>query len=181
MIEYSDFIFCNKLEAIACSYYFHEELGIEHSDEDSLSNLSKIANGITSYQNQFKLEDRVRPRIMIITNSSEPVVVSIGPFRDHKICRFTQDTIDIDKNKLVDSNSAGDSFVGGFFAQIILMCEQKQQEGTVGNLVFSTEELQQAINAGNIMALQVLQRYGCTFPDTEEVRKAINDNRFVQG
>lgn len=89
MIEYSDFIFCNKLEAIACSYYFHEELGIEHSDEDSLSNLSKIANGITSYQNQFRLEDRKRPRIMIITNSADPVVVSIGPFKDHKICRFT--------------------------------------------------------------------------------------------
>lgn len=39
MIENSDFIFCNKMEAIACSQYFYKELGIEHSEDDSLENL----------------------------------------------------------------------------------------------------------------------------------------------
>ena len=49
MIEYSDFLFCNKMEAIACSQYFHEELGIKYSDDDSLENLKNIANGITKF------------------------------------------------------------------------------------------------------------------------------------
>lgn len=50
MIEYSDFLFCNKFEAIACSKYFHEDLGIEFSEDDSLENMKIIANGITAYK-----------------------------------------------------------------------------------------------------------------------------------
>lgn len=49
LIEYSDFIFCNKMEAIACSQFFHEDLNIEYSEEDTLDNLKIIANGITNY------------------------------------------------------------------------------------------------------------------------------------
>lgn len=85
MIEYADFIFCNKLEAIACSNYFHEELGIEFSNDEGLENLKNIANGITSYRSggdDFAKKKHIRPRIMIITNSGEPVVVSIGPYND---------------------------------------------------------------------------------------------------
>lgn len=121
MIEYADFLFCNKMEAIACSQHFHEDLGIEYSDDDSLENLIKIANSISSFDKNKTLKERVRPRIMIITNSGEPVIVSIGPYGDQKQNVFTKKVIDLDKEKLVDSNSAGDSFVGGFFAKIILI------------------------------------------------------------
>lgn len=49
MIDYADFLFCNKMEAIACSQFFHQDLGIEHSEDDTLENLIKIANSITSF------------------------------------------------------------------------------------------------------------------------------------
>ena len=130
MIEYADFIFCNKLEAIACSHWFHEELGIEYSEDETLENLVNIANGITGYQskaskdNCFPLQKN-RPRIMIITNSGEPVVVSIGAFRDQSQKSFTKSVLNIDKNLLVDSNSAGDSFVGGFFAKLCLILNER--------------------------------------------------------
>lgn len=84
MIENSDFIFCNKMEAIACSQYFYKELGIEHSEDDTLENLQNIANAITKYENKFTLKDKVRPRVMLITNSGEPVVVSVGPYKDQE-------------------------------------------------------------------------------------------------
>ena len=78
---------------------------------------------------------------MIITNSGEPVVVSIGPHGENKQICFTKRVIDIDKSKLVDSNSAGDSFVGGFFAKIILMLEQRKVDGVADDLSFTVEEL----------------------------------------
>lgn len=79
---------------------------------------------------------------------------------------------------MVDSNSAGDSFVGGFLAKIILILEQKKQEGIADDLIFTQDDLQQSINAGNIMALQVLQRYGCTFPEIDQIKQVIKDNQF---
>lgn len=78
---------------------------------------------------------------MIITNSDEPVVVSIGPYGDKKQQFFTKNVIDIEKSKLVDSNSAGDSFVGGFFAKIILILEERKVSGVVDDYIFSLEEL----------------------------------------
>lgn len=50
------------------------------------------------------------------------------------------------------SNPAGDSFVGGFFAKIILILEERKVSGVVDNYIFSLEELQEAVHAGNIMA-----------------------------
>ena len=75
---------------------------------------------------------------------------------------------------MIDSNSAGDSFVGGFFAKIILILEERKKLGLSNDLIFSTEELKHAVHAGNIIALQVLQRYGCTFPEHGEMKKIID-------
>lgn len=56
--------------------------------------------------------------------------------------------IPIPKEKLVDTNGAGDAFVGGFLAKVVL-----------GK---STEE---AVKAGNYAANAVIQRSGATTPD----------------
>lgn len=53
----------------------------------------------------------------------------------------------IPKEKLVDTNAAGDSFVGGF----------------VANLVFG-KDMAECIKAGNHAANVVIQRPGCSFP-----------------
>lgn len=51
------------------------------------------------------------------------------------------------KEKLVDTNGAGDAFVGGFLAQIV-----------------QDKSVEEAVRAGNYAANVVIQRSGCTFP-----------------
>jgi adenosine kinase len=56
--------------------------------------------------------------------------------------------IAVPKEKLVDTNGAGDAFVGGFLSQIVL-----------------GKDLVQAVKAGNFAANVVIQRSGATYPD----------------
>lgn len=175
MIDYADFLFCNKFEAIACSKYFHKELGIEWSEDDTYENLTNIAKAIANYN--LSSITRSRPRIMIITNSGEPVVCSISEFRDQPQISFTQDVIDIEKSKLLDSNSAGDSFVGGFLARLNIIIETRKADNN-DSTIFSKMELREAIHAGNLMACEVLQQYGCTFPSPEKFRALLQEKPF---
>ena len=56
--------------------------------------------------------------------------------------------IPVPKEKLVDTNGAGDAFVGGFLAKIVL-----------------GEGIADAVKAGNYAANAVIQRSGATCPD----------------
>lgn len=60
MISYSDFVFCNKDEALAGATYLKEDLGISDT-----SDLKLIARAIAGY----KKVNKQRPRVMVITNS----------------------------------------------------------------------------------------------------------------
>ncbi|KAG0599647.1 hypothetical protein M758_12G168600 [Ceratodon purpureus] len=80
-------------------------------------------------------------RIVVITQGLDPVVVA----DDGKICLFP--VVVLPKEKLVDTNAAGDSFVGGFLAQ----------------LVFG-KDMAECVRAGNYAANVVIQRPGCSFP-----------------
>lgn len=57
----------------------------------------------------------------------------------------------VPKEKLVDTNGAGDAFVGGFLSQLV-----------VG------KDLPECVRAGNYAANVVIQRSGATVPDTPE-------------
>jgi adenosine kinase len=59
----------------------------------------------------------------------------------------------IDKDLIVDTNGAGDSFVGGFLSQIV--------QGDIDG-----KSIETAIRAGIWLSGQVIQRNGCTFPET---------------
>jgi len=59
----------------------------------------------------------------------------------------THDVIKLPKDKLVDTNGAGDAFVGGFLSQIV-----------------AGKSIEQAVSAANFAANTVIQRSGCTFP-----------------
>lgn len=58
--------------------------------------------------------------------------------------------IPIAKEKLIDTNGAGDAFVGGFLAKIVM-----------------GEGIKEAVHAGNYAASVVIQRSGATCPDTK--------------
>ena len=82
-----------------------------------------------------------RPRVVVITQGSDPTVVAhLGKVSQYPV-------IPVPKDKLVDTNGAGDAFVGGFISQL-----------SVG------KDISECVRAGNYAANVVIQRSGCTFP-----------------
>lgn len=52
------------------------------------------------------------------------------------------------EEKIVDTNGAGDAFVGGFFAKL-----------------YEGKEMAECVNAGIALSREIVQRSGCTFPE----------------
>lgn len=63
---------------------------------------------------------------------------------------FTQEVPALEKDLIVDTNGAGDSFVGGFFSAFVL-----------------GKDLKGAIDMGNKLAGVVVQNSGCMFKGYE--------------
>ena len=152
MITYTDFLFCNRDEALMASRQLAVELEIEPAspiiDEvpDVEGKLKEVASNLAKFK---KLNDK--PRCVVITNSADPVCVS---YMDQT---FMVPVEQLDHSLLKDSNAAGDSFVGGFIAKICQMIEEKQSQN------FSPDEIKQAVLVGNSVARVVIQHYGCQF------------------
>lgn len=129
ILTMSDFIFCNKDEAIACAKYLHEEIGLDQSD---LTNLNEIAKSVAFYSKK----NCEKPRVVVITNSDHPVTVAVQHFsstisqgpdvEDNIAYNFTVKVGHVDKDLVVDSNGAGDSFVGGFIGKLCLIQESRK-------------------------------------------------------
>ena len=65
----------------------------------------------------FEKSNANRPRIVIITQGAEPTIVATcQPGQEATIELFPVDPID--HAKIIDTNGAGDSFVGAFFASL---------------------------------------------------------------
>ena len=60
--------------------------------------------------------------------------------------------------------------MGGFLAKVCLILKNK------GDQSLSRSELVEAVQAGNLMAGQVVQRYGCDFPKLEVLNRIIHQN-----
>ena len=86
-----------------------------------------------------------RARTVVITQGADPTIVAING----KVQRFP--ALLVPKEKLVDTNGAGDAFVGGFLSQLVC-----------------GKELSECVRAGNYCASIIIQRSGCTFPDKPE-------------
>ncbi|KAM7264236.1 hypothetical protein ACFE04_001919 [Oxalis oulophora] len=81
-------------------------------------------------------------RITVITQGPDPVIVA----EDGNVMKFP--VVLLPKEKLVDTNGAGDAFVGGFLSQMV-------QE----------KPIKDCVRAGNYAANIVIQKSGCTYPD----------------
>ncbi len=82
-----------------------------------------------------------RPRLVVITQGALPIVVAFkGVATEYPI-------IPIKPEAIVDTNGAGDAFVGGFLSQYV-----------------QGKSIEQSIKAANYAANTVIQRSGCTFP-----------------
>jgi len=86
-----------------------------------------------------------RKRTVVITQGADPTVVAInGMIKEYPI-------LALPKEKLIDTNGAGDAFVGGFLAAL--------SKGL---------NVEACCNAGAYAASVIVQNSGCTYPDKPE-------------
>ncbi|XP_060559716.1 uncharacterized protein LOC132719811 isoform X2 [Ruditapes philippinarum] len=128
VLPYADIIFGNETEAATFSK--ENELGTEKIPEIAL----KMA--------AMGKENKDKPRMVVITQGDLPVVVAY----EGKVEEFP--IIPIKSKDIVDTNGAGDAFVGGFLSQLV----QKKPLAT-------------CVKCGNYAANLVIQRSGCTVPE----------------
>jgi len=128
VIPYADIIFCNETEAET----FSEQNDLGTKD------LKEIASQIA---NMPKINTN-KPRTVVITHGSEPTVVAVG---SNEVRSFP--VISIKPEDIMDTNGAGDAFVGGYLSQLV-----------------KGKSMDACIAGGNWAANLIIQRSGCTFP-----------------
>lgn len=125
-LPYTDMIFSNELEAVA----FSKEHNFDTDD------MHEIALRISEWPKQ----NEKRGRVAVITQGKDPVLLA----RDGKVTEIPVNKLDAEQ--IVDTNGAGDAFVGGFLAQLAL-----------------GKPLEVCVQCGSYAAQQIIQRHGCTF------------------
>ena len=96
---------------------------------------------IAQYLADLPKINKNRSRIVVITQGGDPTIV----IKDGQILEFP--VIPIKPEDIVDSNGAGDAFVGGFLSQYV-----------------QGKPLERCIAAGNFVANTVIQRNGASYP-----------------
>lgn len=125
---YVDILFGNEQEAEA----FSKEQNLGTTD------IAEIALCIS----KLPKENKSRSRIVIITQGNDAVICA----KDGEITKYP--AIVIPAEEIVDTNGAGDAFVGGFLAQYV-------QE----------QPLDVCINCGIYAATEVIKQSGCSLPE----------------
>jgi adenosine kinase len=90
---------------------------------------------------EFPKENKARRRIVIFTQGGNQTIVCLNG----EISRFFPTPLN--KSEIIDTNGAGDSFVGGFLSRFI-------QE----------KPLEECIAAGHYCASECIKQSGCVFP-----------------
>ena len=126
VLPYADFVFGNESEAAA--------YGAAHGLEGK--SVADVALFIAA---GAKVNAR-RPRIVVITQGKDATIVATnGTVHEVAVPAIASE-------KIVDTNGAGDAFVGGFLA-----------------LIAQDKPVDEAVHAGHFAAGHVIQRSGCTF------------------
>ena len=128
-LPYTDILFGNEAETWAFS----------QAMDYGVTDLKKIARKLES----FPKVNKNRPRIVIVTQGPNPVLLCRdGTVTEHEIWPFA------DGETILDTNGAGDAWVGGFLSQLVL-----------------GRTIEQCVDGGNYAAHVVILRSGCTYPE----------------
>eukprot|EP00937_MAST-01D_sp_MAST-1D-sp2_P004441 g4441.t1 len=134
--------FGEKLDAVMphCDYVFGNE-----TEAATLGEKKGWGKDVAEVALKLAAEPKASatPRIVIFTQGSEKTIVATG---QGVVQEFAVEPLA--KDKLVDTNGAGDAFVGGFLSGVL-----------------REHPLRECVNAGHYAAREVIQRSGCTFPD----------------
>ncbi|XP_046887763.1 adenosine kinase-like [Hypomesus transpacificus] len=128
VMPYVDILFGNETEAAT----FAKEQGFE---TDDIAEVARQAQSLPKV-------NKKRQRVVVFTQGKDDTVATVG----EKVTMFP--VLDIDQNDIVDTNGAGDAFVGGFLSELV-------QE----------RPLEDCIRAGHYAANVIIRRVGCTFPE----------------
>jgi adenosine kinase len=128
LLPYVDILFGNELEAEA----FAEANGFNDKE------ISAIALRLA----RLPKENGKRGRLVVFTQGAKPTVV----VQEGRVLTFP--IIPISEKDIVDTNGAGDAFVGGFLAQLV-------QGGS----------LEDCVRSANYAANYIIQQSGCQLPD----------------
>jgi len=128
VLPYADYVLCNEDEAAA----FAEKSGWDKNDLESVAlKLSQLP----------KLSDK-RGRTVVFTQGPRPTIVAHnGEVKTYPVPR-------IEKSKIVDTNGAGDAFVGGFLAALAL-----------------GKSIDKCVLAGNTAGGIIIQKEGSSYPE----------------
>lgn len=133
-MPYIDFLFGNETECLT----FAKTEGWTETD------IKEIALKIAALPKEGE-----KPRTVVITQGVDPTVVAVsGTVTEYSI-------VALPKEKLVDTNGAGDAYVGGFLAGL---CQGKPME--------------ECCRAGAYGASVIVQQSGCQFPGTPDFKFA---------
>ena len=128
VMPYIDIMIGNEAEGVA----FAEAMGYS----------TKILKDIMSKAAVLPREHKSQPRVVIFTQGPDPILLC----KEGKVVEFP--ILPIKEEEILDTNGAGDAWVGGFLSQLV-------QEASV----------EEAIHCGNYAANVVIKQSGCTFPD----------------
>jgi len=127
-LPYADFVFGNESEALA----YGEAKGYGN---DIPTIALKLA--------QQPKASGTRPRIVVFTQGSDSTIVaSEGTWKLYPVDPLPREL-------LVDTNGAGDAFVGGFLSQLV-----------------QGKDFAECVRAGHYASRVIIQRSGCSFPPT---------------
>jgi adenosine kinase len=134
-LPFVDFLFGNETEARA----FAEAEGWNTQD------VSEIAAKAASLP---RAEGIKQPRIVVFTQGADCTVVATGASEEGGEAKIETFPVPaVPKEEIVDTNGAGDAFVGGFLAQLA--------KGL---------PVSECVRAGHYAAGVIIRRSGCTFP-----------------
>lgn len=118
-------------------------------NEDEMAEFSKANNFGTDDLKEIALKAAALPkkntgrsRMVVITHGGEPTII----VKDGQVSEYP--VIPIEKKDIVDTNGAGDAFVGGFLSQLV-----------------QGKSVDDCVKGGNWAANLIIQRSGCTYPD----------------
>merc|ERR1712008_15347 len=123
-LPYADFLFCNESEA--------EAYGKKQGWGDDLKEVAlKLAAS--------EKKNKSRERVVIFTQGSKSTIVATGgEAKEYAVNPLPAD-------QLVDTNGAGDAFVGGFLSQLV-----------------QGKSVEEAVEAGHFAGRFIIQQSGCT-------------------
>ncbi|XP_022251167.1 adenosine kinase-like [Limulus polyphemus] len=148
-------VFMMNLSAPFLSQFFKEPMmqampyvDILFGNESEAATFSKEQNlGLTSVKEialkicEFPKENKLRSRMTIITQGSNPVIVAC----DGKVTEYP--VINLKNEEIIDTNGAGDAFVGGFLAKYI-----------------QGKPIDVCVKCGVYAATEIIKQSGCQFP-----------------